>query len=556
MPIPAAPPSAFRTLFRGRRLLLVVGVAGLVGHQVAEALVPVLIGIVIDRAIEPNDPVALAWSLAALAALFLGLLLAWRMGELATVRATETGGLDLRRAVVGRLLAPRGFAKRRTPGDLLAVASGDVDRVTGMFWLVGGSVAELAAVVTVAVSLFVISPLLGVIVLVATPVLVVALHFATAPLERRSHAEQEAAATASAVASDLLTGLRTVKGLHAEEAAVARFELANAASLRASRRAITAKGSYSIVSMSASGLLLAGIAWVGGAQAIDGTISVGELVAVLGLAQFLYWPVSGLAFISAEFVAKRASAHRVDDVLRAAAADAATDARTDASAPTDSTAADLDGGAPVLVLDAVRGDLLPPVSVEVARGALVGVLLDDDEAARELSELLAGLRPPRSGRVLVDGRELSGPLAPESAAEPPMLSVPRHPVLFSGTVRSNLELAAPVSADALERATWAAVLDDVLDASPERLDRGVGERGLTLSGGQRQRVSLARGLARDPRVLVLHDPTSAVDSVTEARIVERLRGARTGATLVIAPSPALQRVCDAVVRVQTAEVSA
>ncbi|MFD6055515.1 ABC transporter transmembrane domain-containing protein [Agromyces sp. NPDC060279] len=520
---------AIATVFHRRRLLVAGSIAGLVGHQIAEALVPVVIGLVIDRAIAPNDPVALAWTLAALGAVFIGLLLSWRLGELASVRASEFAGRDVRLGLVSRLLSRRGFAVPRSPGELLSIAGTDVDRTAGIVWVLGSGGAQLAAVLTAAVALLAISVPLGILVLVAAPVLVTVMHLVTAPLERRMASEQAAVAAASATASDLLTGLRTIAGLGAEQAAVDRFERVNRRSLDAATRAVSAKAAYVAASLAGSALLLAAIAWAAGAEALAGTISVGELIAVLGLAQFVTWPIGGLAFVTAELATVRASAKRVDGVL---AAEPAVDAPPGPGTATSRGAE--------LVLDAVTTPHLAALSAVVPAGSVTAIRVADHLAARELVEVLAGARTPSSGRVLVDG-------VPLEASAVPVLAPPHEATLFAGTLRDNLELHTTLDDARLDELVRAAALDDVVSGAGG-LERPVGERGYSLSGGQRQRVALARALGRDAAVLVLHDPTSAVDAVTEARIAERLPAVRSGrTTVVVAASPALERLADRLV---------
>lgn len=552
------PPGAVRAVLAGRRVPLALAIAGLVGHQIAEALVPVLIGVVIDEAIAPGDPLALVVWLVVLCALFTGLLLSWRIGELSAVRASEEGARAVRGAIVARVLSRRGFASPRSPGELLSIAGSDADRTSGLVWVLAATAAELAAVLTAAVALLAISVPLGILVLVSTPLLVAVLHLVTAPLERRMDAEQEAAAAAGAVAADLLSGLRTVAGLRAEEAAARRFAAANERSLRASRRAVSAKAAYTAASMTLSALLLAGIAAAAAAQALDGTISIGELVAVLGLAQFLYGPVGGLAFVGAELATVRASAKRIDAVLDAvpavserASAVGAAEREPDAVTR---AMADRHPAAPVdVVFDGVATPHAGPLSAHVPGGATVALRVADARGARELCEVLAGARLPERGRVLVGGRDLAEAAlaaADGSSERPIVLAPPHQPAIFGGTLRENIALHAPLDDAVLERVATAAVLDDVREAARGDWHLPVGERGLSLSGGQRQRVALARALARDAAVLVLNDPTSAVDSVTEAAIAERLaaaRGERT--TILVAAGPALTRVSDAVVDV-------
>lgn len=532
-----SPPTRQWAALRRRWPLLALTVTGLVLHQVCEALVPVVIGVVIDRAIEPGDAAALVAGLAGLAALFLVLAFSWRLGRVAGARAAEAAGFELRQGLVRRVLDRRGMARSRRPGELVTIAGGDVDRTVRVIWVIGGALARAAAVITVAVSLLLISVPLGIAVLVATPVLLVGLHLVAGPLERRSEAEQSSIAHAGAVAGDLLTGLRTLKGLGAEQAAVHRFETANQQSWRHARRAADLVGAYVGVSSALSALFLAGLAWFAGMQAMGGNLTVGELVAVLGLAQFLQWPMSGLAFVGAELATARASAVRVAQVQQAPPVwDRLTGPGADPG-----TAAGVG-----LELRGLRGASFGPIDLTVPAGTIVAVCADESAAATELVDVLARRTPATGGTMLVAGEAVTGPdrLA-DAAAVPVVVAPPHHAAILSGTIVDNVLPGVPADDPRLTAAAGAAAFDDVLREADDGWSARVGERGLTLSGGQRQRLALTRALAADAPVLVLHDPTSAVDSVTELGIAAGLREMRRDrATVLVTASPALLATAD------------
>lgn len=215
--------------------------------------------------------------------------------------------------------------------------------------------------------------------------------------------------------------------------------------------------------------------------------------------------------------------------------------------------------------DALGGDLHDPVTgLLAAAGRLTAVVCGDPEAAGKLADRLGGHAPEGAGTasVLLGDVPLDG--LPLTKARTAVLVQDKDPVLLSGTLRELLDVPASGAVSA-QRALEAAQCRDVLDAltqgSPETggdpLGASVTERGRSLSGGQRQRLALARSLVTDPRVLVLDEPTSAVDAHTEARIAQSLRRVRADRTTVVfTSSPLMLDQADHVVFVHGAEALA
>ena len=182
-----------------------------------------------------------------------------------------------------RVLDPRGGAGAgRLPGELLSIATADVSRVARINEAVARTVVAATGLTVAAVVLLSASVQLSLVVLVSLPPVLIALNLLTGPLERRSTAEQEQAARATAVASDLIGGLRVLKGLRAERAATARYRDASRASLAARLRATKLLAVHSGATLAVTSAFLALVALVGGRLAIQGQISVGELVAAVG----------------------------------------------------------------------------------------------------------------------------------------------------------------------------------------------------------------------------------------------------------------------------------
>jgi ABC-type multidrug transport system fused ATPase/permease subunit len=501
-------------------------------HQVAEAIVPVTIGVTVDQAIAPSDPSALAWCLAGLAVLFVVLTASWRIGTRLSTSVFSFGEHSLRQLVAAKVLHPLHSGTGRGPGRVLTISTSDTRHTAGLSWVIIEQLSALAALLTAGISLVLISWPLGVVVLLATAAFMAAMHLITTPLERRVLHQQASAAEAAHVAADVIAGLRVLKGIGAVGSASTRYRAVSRSSLVAAMSMVRARALFNGVSLGLSGAFLAAIAWIASSMAASAAISVGQLVTVVGLAQFIRDPMTTLAFLSAEVREKLAVAGRLAGLL---AEENDLDRGAAQTSDPESTPDD--------ALIALRTRLADgrALSMAVQPNGVVGVVAGP-AAAQELIDLLAYRRPLACGELTVRGRDAVD-LGPEHVARQIFVS-DHDAAVFSASVRDNL---ATDSVD--ESALMGSALDEVLQHLPDGLDSRIGERGRTLSGGQRQRLLLGRALHQPQALLVLHEPTSAVDSVTEARIAEglsRLAG-RTRTMLLITTSPALLGICDEIV---------
>lgn len=538
---PATRSSVVRSaiLSDGRDRRLLGASVGFTGHQIGEALVPVVIGAVIDRAVATGDSTALGRWILILGLVFAGLLLSWRVGARLCASVVEYSAHALRMSVARLALDPRGLAERRMPGELYSIATSDAAGVANFARTLSTKFAAVAGVVTAATALFVISVPLGLLVVLGTPPVLAVMLWLSRPLERRRESDQHHAALAGALATDLLTGLRVLQGVGAQANAQDRYAAASRSSLEATMRAERYQVLYSALNVLMTRGFLAIIAFVGATFAASGSITVGELIAVVGLAQFLSGPLIDIVYFGEGYAWARASGGRIAAYLDSA-----------------SSHGDIDGpsgtvkcspGALTVPLAEPRKPLAEPRTLEirtqppivVTRGNIVGVRTPSPAVAVDILDRLSR-RKSTAGTVLLDGVDIED--FPLASLRRTLLTVPHDSVLFVGSIRDN------VPGPAVEAALTASRADEVVDALPDGLDTHITEDGLSLSGGQRQRVALARALAADAEVLVLHDPTTAVDSVTEASIargIAELRADRL--TLVVTSSPSLLAVCDSVV---------
>ncbi|MGH3872915.1 MAG: ABC transporter ATP-binding protein [Pseudonocardiaceae bacterium] len=527
-----------------RRSVAVGSILG-ISHQAGEAMVPVLIGVIIDRAVATSAVGALIGWIAVLAVVFGVLSYSFRFAARAAERAAEQAAHQIRIQLTSRVLDHRGGAESgRLSGELVNIATEDAKRVGAVNLALPMAFAAVAALLVSAVVLLTVSVPLGLLVLLGTPPLLGLAHLLGKPLQRRTELEQDRAGHASGTATDLVTGLRVLKGIGAEAAAVARYRRTSQDSLQATLRAARARAWHDGTLLGLSGIFIAVVALVGGRLAAQGEISIGGLITAVGLAQFLPGPLSMFAWINGELAQARASATRVAAVLATPAA------------VTSGTARLPDPVRGRIRLSGVSHAALRQTTIDIAAGELVGVVAADPAVAIALLECLGRDADPSTGSVELDGVALSE-LDPGDVRAA-ILVADHDAELFEGSVIDNVTAAVKNSGDSVvQRALSAAAVDEVARSLPHGLDTVISERGQSLSGGQRQRVALARALATDPPVLLVHDPTTAVDAVTEARIAAQIRQLRHGrTTILVTTSPALLAVTDRVVVLDGATVTA
>lgn len=545
MPVTAR--ALVRRTLRRRARPLAVAAGLLVSWQLCEALVPVAIGWVIDRAVATSDPQALAFSAVGLTLLFAVLSYSYRFAARIEFKVMQDEMHDLRLEASAHVLSAGGARTGTSPGEILSLVTADTDVVGRGVRYLPYIASHSAATLLVAWILLRTDLVLGIAVLLGAPAVLVTVQLLTPRIHRNVEAQQDSIGRATGMAADLVRGVRALKGIGAERVAVDRYRDLSRTAQQASVRTAASYGRLYGVSAALNGLFLAVIALLAGRLASSGEISVGELIAVVGLAQFLSGPLETLGEAGAVFASSYAAAGRIATHLGAEPLIAGGSRAPEQEAPQ-------------LALHDVRGGPLAGLDLESRPGELLGVVVPDPVAAELLVNLLAGEVPEHAwaGTIALG----TVPYADLSlVARRRHLVVAGHRVdVLEGTLRSNIT-AAPLAADRLAAVVDAAAVADVVAASPEGLDRPTTSGGGTLSGGQRQRLALARALAADPDVLVLHDPTTAVDAVTEQRLATGLRALRhsvgsTRTTVVVTSSPALLAQADRVLLVVDGAVAA
>ncbi|RZB19986.1 ABC transporter ATP-binding protein [Streptomyces sp. F001] len=510
-------------------------------HFVSVSALPFCVGFAVQAVIDRSGSrLALAGGLMALACA------GNAIGDTFLHRAAVTNWITAA-ARVQQLLARKAallgsaLTRRVAAGEVVAVSTGDVEKIGWFVEAVSRFTAAAVSIVLVCVGLVVYQPALGVVVAVGLPVLAVAVLPLLPRATRRADFQREKAGRATELASDTVAGLRVLRGIGGEELFLDRYRRASQEVRHAAVRSARMWSLISAIQVLLPGLLLIAVVWYGVHLARQGRITVGELVTVYSSVMILTYPLRHFEEIAMAYSFSRPSARRAARVLSLERVTSAEGSRE---------------------ADLPSGDLYDPASGLLApAGRLTAVVCGDPDAAGRLAERLGGHPTEAGASALLDGVPLDE--LPLDSARTAVLVQDKDPVLLSGSLRELLDV--PASGDVgAEEALAAAQCGDVLTAlvqgsldTEDPMDARITERGRSLSGGQRQRLALARSLITDPEVLVLDEPTSAVDSHTEARIAEGVRSLRTGRTTVVfTSSPLLLDRADRVVLVHEGEVAA
>jgi ABC-type multidrug transport system fused ATPase/permease subunit len=519
---------------------LTAAVLAAVIWMACQALVPAVIGRAVDAGITARDDEALLiWSLVLLGiglvqagagvarhrfAAFTWLSAAMRTVQVAVRHANKLGAT---------------LPRRLDAGEVLAIGTSDISHIGGALDITARGSGSLVAVVIVAVILLSTSVPLGLVVVLGVPVLMAVVGLLIWPLHHRQQAYRDQQGKLTGRAGDLVAGLRVLRGVGGEPVVFERYRAESQTLRGAGVRVARVESLLEAAQVLLPGVFLVLVTWLGARFALRGQITVGQLVSFYGYAAFLVAPLRTLTEAVDRITRGLVSSRRVVALL-AVVSDLAEPVHPVPAPP--------------------AGPLVDPVSGVVIRpGALTVIVASDPADAVAIADRLgrytdaddadgadgggAGTRAATFAGVPL--RDLALATVRER-----ILVADNDARLFSGQLREELDPGGRRSGR-VDAALTAAAAHDIVEGLPDGLDDEVAERGRSFSGGQQQRLRLARVLLADPEILVLVEPTSAVDAHTEALIADRLAGARSGRTTVVcSTSPLVLDRADHVVYVE------
>ncbi len=519
--------TVFPYLWRYRRGLA-LGMAALIIKDAAAATLPLMIKGAIDTLTNHQGTTRLLWFTGVLLGISLikGLFQFWMRVILIGISRDIEYDLrnDLFRHLVG--LSPDFYARTRT-GDIMARATNDLNNVRMMlgpgimYWTETTFTFVLAIAVMVSVdwrlALFALLP--------APAVSAVVILFGRRIHDRFERIQAMFADISSRVQENL-AGVRMVRAFVQEQAELRRFEELNRNYIFQNIKLVRLSGLFQPLLETLIGLTFLVVLWVGGYQVLAHRISIGSFVMFNTYMGMLVWPMIALGWVVNLMQRGSASLGRINQILHE---------RPSIEEP----------AAPV-VLRELKGRIefrdvtvaypagcaLENVNLTVAEGSTIAVVGHTGSGKSTLASLVPRLADPTSGVVTVDGVDVRKLRPAELRRQ--IGFVPQETFLFSATIGENIAWGVEsASREEIQRAAKRAGLAGDIEGFPKGYDTIVGERGITLSGGQKQRTAIARAILRDPRILILDDALSSVDTLTEERILESLAGIMGGRTVIL-----------------------
>jgi subfamily B ATP-binding cassette protein MsbA len=541
----------FRTIIWPRRGILLVGLGLIAVNRLAGLVLPGSTKYLIDDVIANSDRDMLRLLLLAVGgAVSVQAITSFLLTRLLSVQAQHLIA-ELRAQVQRHIIyLPMGYHDNNKSGALVSRIMNDVEGVrnlvgTGLVLLVGGVITSAVALVLL-IEINARMTLLAVIPLLVFSAIALKAFSYIRPIFRK---RGEIYADVTGRLTESLGGVRVIKGFNAEQREVSVFRQGVDRIFDNVKRTLTAQATVTSMSTLLLGVASVGIMASGGGMIMDGRMTVGEFFAYTLYLGFLVAPIVQMSSIGTQLTESFAGLDRMDEVL--------SEARETDNADRVTELSEIEG---TFVFEDVsfsydgETEVVRGVGLSAAPGTVTALVGSSGSGKTTIASLAASFLTPLSGRITVDGHDLSRVTLDSFRSQ--LGVVLQDEFLFEGTVRENILFPRPDATEAqLADAVRAAHVDEFTDRFEDGLDTLIGERGVKLSGGQRQRVAIARAILADPRVLILDEATSSLDTESEAFIQQSLgRLLKDRTTFVIAHRLSTLRRADQILVIEAGEV--
>lgn len=423
---------------------------------------------------------------------------------------------------------PFEFYQTHRTGDLMARATNDLSAVR---MIVGPalmySMNTVFAMVLLVPLMASISWRLTLLAFLSMPLVATATNYFSKRIHDRFEKVQEYFGTVSNRAQESLAGVRVIRAYTQERAEIESFKKVNREFVNRNLKLIRLSGIFHPILQFFIGLGFIAVLWYGGGLVISGKISIGHFVQFTLYLGLLVWPMIALGWVINIFQRGMASMGRMHQIMSIEPAIRDTD-----TLDIDAIEGEIEFCDLTFTYGETREPSLKDINLHIEPGQTVAFVGAVGSGKSTLMNLVTRLLDAEPGQVLIDGRPIRE--IPLGVLRASIGYVPQETFLFSETIAENIAFGVEhATAEEIERAaTEAGIAEDILEF-PEGFATFVGERGITLSGGQKQRTAIARALIRRPRILILDDALSSVDTYTEEKILGHLRRIMRGRTSLI-----------------------
>ena len=424
------------------------------------------------------------------------------------------------------------YYQRTRTGDIMARATNDLNAVR---MLLGPAIMYSANTIVFTAGalafMLAISPRLTLYAFLPLPIVSIVVHYFGKRIHERFERIQAMFSEISARAQENFSGARVIRAYVQEEAEISAFESSNQEYISRSLKLVRLMGMLWPTLETMLGFAIVLVLWLGGREVLYGRITVGDFVAFNTYMVQLTWPIIALGWVINLFQRGTASMGRINEILteKPEIEDGAEAQRADKSV----RATQIEGEIEFRGLNfAYNGTpVLHDVNLQIPAGSSLAIVGPTGSGKTTLVSLIPRIYDATPGSVLLDGRPVRE--YPLEFLRHQIGFVPQETFLFSETVRENIAFGKEDASDEEVRsAAEAASIAREIESFPEQYQTLVGERGITLSGGQKQRTAIARALIRDPRIVILDDALSSVDTHTEDKILNHLREIMRGRTTI------------------------